>query len=417
MASHPQSTVFVGRQQIYDSNLNVIAYELLFRSGTANRADLVDGDAATSQMLINAVIEIGLENLVFGRPAFVNFTRNFILGKCEIPFDPDHLVIEVLETVEPDQDVIAALRRLRDSGFTIALDDYIDSDHRQVLLGLADIIKIDLQGFDPNRLTEEVRRLKKLPLKLLAEKVETTQQFEFCKKLGFDYYQGYFLSRPQIVEGKSIANNQMAILQLLTKLRSPSVAFDDVVDLIKQDVSLSVKLLRYVNSLAHGVRRQIDSVRQAAIRLGLQKICQIVTLISMSGISEKPIPLLESALIRARMCELLGGRDRPESAEICFTVGLFSSLDAFLDRPLVEILKDLPITPEIREALLSQEGPMGRLLGTVIAFERGEWDRIRLLGMDEKAIQEAYLNAVTWSHLEAQAVAGESSSNLTAMNG
>lgn len=404
MTGSQHSTVFVGRQQIYDRELNVYAYELLFRSNTANRATISDGDVATSQLLINAVVEIGLENLVFGRPAFVNFTRNFLVGKNEIPFDPELMVIEILESIEPDKEIIASISRLKEVGFAIALDDYVESDHRQQLLQLADIIKVELPGYDQTQLRKDVHNLKKFPVKLLAEKVETIDEFELCKSLGFDYFQGYFLSRPQVIEGKTIANNQLAIAQLLVKLRDPSVTFDEVVDLIKQDVSLSVKLLRYVNSLAHGVRRQIDSVRQAAIRLGLQKICQIVTLIALSGIADKPLPLIETALIRARMCEIMGGALRPGTEEICFTVGLFSSLDSFLDRPLKEILSELPITLEIREALLSHEGPMGRVLSSVLAFERGDWDAIRLFGTDDALIQRAYLEAVAWGHSEVKIV-------------
>ena len=404
MSTPQHSSVFVGRQQIYDRDLNVYGYELLFRSNSVNHATITDGDVATSQLLVNSVVEIGLENLVFGRPAFVNFTRNFLIGKNEIPFDPDLLVIEVLESVEPDKEVIDSIARLKDAGFTIALDDYTQSDNRQELLRLADIIKVELRGYDLTQLRKDVRELKKLPVKLLAEKVETAAEFEFCKSIGFDYFQGYFLSRPQMIEGKTIANNQLAIIQLLVKLRDPSVTFDEVVDLVKQDVSLSVKLLRYVNSLAHGVRRQIDSVRQAAIRLGLQKICQIVTLISLSGIANKPLPLIETALIRARMCEILGGAMRPGTDEICFTVGLFSSLDTFLDLPLKEILSELPITLEIREALLSHEGPMGRVLSSVLAFERGDWDAIRNFGTDDGLIQRAYLDAVAWGHSEVKTV-------------
>lgn len=403
MTAPYHSSVFVGRQQIYDRDLNTVAYELLFRTSTTNQANVVDGDAATSQLLINAVVDFGLENLVFGKPAFVNFTRNFLTGDNKIPFDADQLVIEVLENIEPTRDVIDALQRLKSDGFTIALDDYIDSDNRQELLELSDVVKFELPGYDLTKLADEVRRLKKYPLKLLAEKVETTEEFERCKSLGFDYFQGYFLSRPQVVQGRTIANNQIAILRLLVKLRDPAVTFDEVVDLIKQDVGLSIKLLRYVNSLAHGVRHQIDSVRQAAIRLGLQKICQIVTLIAMNGISDKPRPLLETALVRARMCEILGGRVQPELAETCFTVGLFSNLDAFLDEPLQEILKELPISPEIREALLSRGGKMGRLLNAVTAFERGDWEQVRQVGVEERTIQDAYLSAASWAHQEAKA--------------
>ena len=199
-----------------------------------------------------------------------------------------------------------------------------------------------------------------------------------------------------------LANNQLAILQLLVKLRNPTVTFDEVVDLVKHDVSLSVKLLRYVNSLAHGVRQQIDSVKQAAVRLGLQKLSQIVTLLAMSGIGDKPKSLFETALIRAKMCEIIGGRNRPENAEICFTVGLFSSLDVFLDQPLSEILKELPVIPEMREALLSHEGPMGHLLSSVMAFERDDWAATQQVGVDDATLQNAYLSAVSWGHVEAK---------------
>lgn len=403
MMTPHHSTVFVGRQPIYDGNLNIFAFELLFRTGSENQAAIVDGDAATSQLLVNSVVEIGLQNLVFGQPAFVNFTRNFLVGNCGLPFEPQSIVVEVLETVEPDQEVIEGLKQLRQAGFTIALDDYVESDSRQELLGLADIIKVDLFGYTLEELAKQVPEFKKHQLKLLAEKVETFDQFEFCKSLGFDYFQGYFLSRPQIVAGKTIASNQLAILQLLVKLRDPTVSFDEVVDLIKLDVSLSIKLLKYVNSIAQGVRRRIDSVRQAAVRLGIQKICQVVTLIAVGGLAQKPEPLLETALIRARMCEVLGGAKHPEMADVYFTVGLFSSMDAFLDRPLEEVLNGLPLATDVTEALLSGKGPLGEMLTTVMAFERGDWDTVRNYGLDDATVQSAYITAVHWGHTQSKA--------------
>ena len=259
--SSPQCNVFVGRQQIYDCDLNVMAYELLFRSSNENRATYEDEDVATSQLLVNALVEIGLENLVFRRPAFVNFSRNFIVGKCEIPFDSEQLVIELQDSIKPDPEIMAALKSLRDVGYTIALGGYVENDKRQELLGVVDIIKFDLRNFRAAKLAQEVNQLKKLPVKLLAEKVETTEQFERCKELGFDYFQGYFLSRPQVVEGTTIASNKIAILRLLVNLRDPQVTFDDIVDLVKQDVSLSLMLLRYVNSAEQGVRRQGNGKR------------------------------------------------------------------------------------------------------------------------------------------------------------
>jgi EAL and modified HD-GYP domain-containing signal transduction protein len=320
MKPSSRRSVFVGRQQIFDRDLNVIAYELLFRSSNENRATFADEDIATSQLLVNSLVEIGLENLVFCRPAYVNFTTSFIVGKRDIPFHPNQLVIEVQENIKPDPRVVSALVDLRKAGYTIAMGGYVETDKRNELLGLMDIVKFDLRAFHGTQLSQKVAALKKLPIKLLAEKVETTEQFHQCKELGFDYFQGYVLSRPQVVEGTTIANNKSAINQLLIKLSDPFVTFDEVVDLIKQDVSLSLKLFRYANSLAEGFRRQIASVRQAAVFLGLEKIQQIVALIATSDFSDSRIPLLETALIRAKMCEILGGPSRSEIAESFYTI-------------------------------------------------------------------------------------------------
>ena len=400
MNSSPQRSVFVGRQQIFDRALNVVAYELLFRSSQENRATYADEDVATSQLLVNSLVEIGLENLVFRRPAFVNFSSSFIVGKCEIPFHPNQLVIELQDASKPEPRITSALVDLKAAGYTIALGGYVDADKRQELLDVADILKIDLRGFQGSKLDQKIGHLKTLPLKLLAEKVETTEQFSRCKDLGFDYFQGYVLARPQVIEETTIANNKSAIKRLLVRLNDPSVTLDEIVDLIKQDVSLSVKLFRYANSISHGLRRQIASVRQAAVLLGLENILQIVTLIETSEISEHRAPLLETALVRAKMCEILGGPHRSEIAESYFTLGLFSSLGDFLDQPLKKIVSDMPVTDEVRAALVSHSGAMGRLLDSVVAFEKGQFRVAERLGVGDSTIQQAYLNAVSWAHTD-----------------
>lgn len=398
MKSSSQRSVFVGRQQIFDRALNVVAYELLFRSSKENRATYANEDLATSQLLVNSLLEIGLENLVFSRPAFVNFSARFIGGKCEIPFHPDQLVIEVQETSKPEPRMIAALNDLKKAGYTISIGGFVDNDKRQDLLEVADIVKIDLRGFQGFKLDRKVNELKTLTLRLLAEKVETIDQFNRCKDLGFDYFQGYVLARPTVIEGTTIANNKSAITRLLIKLQDPGVTLNEIVDLIKQDVSLSVKLFRYANTLGKGLRRQIASVRQAAVLLGLESIQQIVSLIATSELSENQLPLLETALVRAKMCEILGGPLKSEVAESCFTLGLFSSLGDFLDQPLTEIVSDIPVTDDVRAALLSHSGPMGRLLESVVAFEKGQFKVVERLSDHDTTIQQAYLSAVSWAN-------------------
>ncbi|MEK6258112.1 MAG: HDOD domain-containing protein [Planctomycetota bacterium] len=399
MVTSSSSRVLVGRQAIYDRQLNVFAYELLFRSSEENRAAFEDGDRATSQVLVNSLIEIGLNNLVCGRLAFVNFTRNYLLGNYEIPFEPEHIVIEVLEDIPPDAQVTEALAGLRARGFRIALDDYVNADQREELIELADFIKVDLRAYDETALIAQMLHLQQYPVQLLAEKVETVEEFERCKQLGFHLFQGYFLSRPQVVEGKSLSNNQLAILQLMTKLQKADVCLDEIIEIVKQDVSLSVKLLRYVNSAVHGVRHRIETVRHAVIWLGIHKVCQIVTLIAIAGIDKKPRPLIEYALIRARMCELLASHLSPTNSEVFFTAGLFSSLDALLDRPLDELVEELSLSTELKGALLDRTGRIGDVLNSVMAFEQGDWDALNNTGLDDATIQRAYLDAVDWAQV------------------
>ena len=399
--------VYVGRQPIYDRELMVAGYELLFRDYNAEKANFVDGDLATSQVILNTFMEIGIERLVGNGMAFINLTRGFILEKFPLPLLHGRVVLEILEDIPIDSDLVNALHNLRESGYQIAIDDVVYPDRVSDILDVADIVKLDLINIDLSRLQEYVSFLRKYDVKLVAEKVETLDVFDLCKSLDFELYQGFFLCRPNIVEGYRIPAARFNILRLLSRLLSPDLEIREVEQIIRQDVSLSYKLLRLINSVYYGRPMNVKSIRQALTLLGILQIRNWASLLFLSKIDDKPRELLVTAMIRGRMCEILAGAIKYENEDTGFTVGLFSVLDALLDMPLDEILASLPLFDDIKRALLSHDGRLGAVLHCVLAYEHGDWDDAGLPGVDPETTRDAYLQAIDWANsikslLEAQ---------------
>ncbi|MFC1692004.1 EAL and HDOD domain-containing protein [Candidatus Latescibacterota bacterium] len=389
--------IFVGRQPIYDRNLKVIGYELLFRNYETEQATITDGDQATTQVILNTFMEIGLERLIGSGKAFINLTRNFFLEKYPLPFLRDRVVLEVLEDIILDEELIAGVRALSDSGFTIALDDVVNPEDIIPLLDIADIVKLDIIALELDRLHEYVNILRKHNVKLLAEKVETLEIFKLCKELGFDYFQGFFLSKPHVVKGQRIPESRLSIIRLLSKIKTPDITFKEIEELISQDVSLSYKLLRLINSSFYGLHTKITSIHQAVTLLGIKHIQNWVQLIFLSKIEDKPRDLMVTAMVRAKMCELISESLEEELAEMGFIVGLFSVLDALLDMPLEEVITSLPFSDDITNALLRHEGPLGSVLHCVLAYEKGEWDEVLCPDNKPEVVSDAYLKSLDWS--------------------
>ncbi len=388
--------IFVGRQPIYNQHLDVVAYELLYRDSSQNSAGRADGDAATSKLLINTLLEIGLDNLVGDRPAYVNFTRNFLTGEYPLPFDQDHLVVEVLKDVEPDEELIKSLRKLADQGYSLALDDFVFEDRFRPLLEIAEVVRVNYSRLNQIAVRNEIESLQDSSVDLLVENIGTYDEFELSRDLGFDLFQGHFLSQPRIIERKTIPNNRLAIVSLIQKLQDPSIAVEEIEELVTHDVSLSYKLLRYINSAAVGLGRKVDSIRHAVVLLGLQRLRTMLTLIILAGFDDKPIALLETAMLRARMCQSLAEELNRDDQDAFFTVGLFSALDALMDSPLQSILEGLPLSDDIKGAILNHEGAMGAALKCVLFYERGEWDNVRCLNLEPSTIREAFLQSASW---------------------
>ena len=391
------SDIFIGRQPIYDRKLGVYAYELLFRSEQSNAADITDGDKATSDVIVNAFLEIGLDNIVNKRKAFINLTRSFFVNHQTISLPKDRVVLELLEDIEADDEVIEGVMRLSEQGYTIALDDFIYHESLKPLVKLANLIKIDIMSLDRNEIRDHVQALRKHPVKLVAEKVETQQDFDYCKDLGFDYFQGYFFAQPKVIRSRRLPNNRIAILKLLRRLQDPDITPDQFEDLVAQDVAFSYRILRYVNSAAYSLSRKIESIQQAVVIIGLQTIKSWTTLLAVSQVDNKPTELVVTAMVRGKMAEELARAEKYEGPDAFFTIGLFSALDALMDNTMEEILTQLPLAEHISNALLHHQGVHGEILSCVLAYERGEWEQVKSSTLSMSRIRDCYLSAVHWA--------------------
>lgn len=391
------SEAFIGRQPIYDRNLELSAYELLFRSGEVNRAVIGDGDQATSTVILTAFTEIGLDKLVGPHRAFLNLTRNFLLGEGPWLLPPERVVLEILEDMVVDEALLAAVRALRRRGFLLALDDFVGEARWQPLLEHAAIVKMDVRALGIEAARSEARRLRRCGAQLLAEKVETRAEFDALVNSGFELFQGYFIARPQVVRGRKLPAERLAVLQLLAVLQAPQTDIDEVEMLVRRDVTLSYRLLRLINSAFFALPAQISSVRRAVVYLGLDSLKRWLSLLVLASVSGKPHELIRMALLRARMCEGLCQRGSVGDPSAGFTAGLFSTLDALMDAPLAELLDGLPLAQPIKNALLAHGGGLGEALNCTLAYERCDWARVRCADLDAAIVREIWIEAAEWS--------------------
>jgi EAL and modified HD-GYP domain-containing signal transduction protein len=388
-------STYVGRQPIFDRRLSVIGYEILFRSAPQlNKAVIGDPSQATSNVIVNTFTDIDLEAILNGKRALMNFDRDLIVDGIPGLLPPERVVIEILETTTVDQGLIAAVRGLRSQGYTIALDDWAPFSDLRPLLPVADIVKIDVREFDSPRLATEVEWLKSFGVELVAEKVETYAELRQCRELHFDYFQGFFLSKPEVLRRTAVPPNRLETLQLITQMRDPDVSIDDLAAIIRRDVALSYKLLRVVNSAYYSLPRHIDSIKEAIVLLGTRQIASWVSLINIAQISRKPKELTITALVRARMCELAAAAMGRRDAEAFYTVGLFSVLDALLDVPMAAALETLPLSPEVRAAITDGAGVMGATLRGVIGYERADWENAHVPGLPDAQLAAIFEDAV-----------------------
>ncbi|MCX7922708.1 MAG: HDOD domain-containing protein [Clostridia bacterium] len=397
--------VFVARQPIFDKNKQIYGYELLYRKNSNNFFDnTVDGNIASASVIIDSFLVIGLQTLTGGNKAFVNFTSSLIKQEVSTIFPKDQLVVEILETIEPDDEIISSCRRLKEQGFIIALDDFVFKEQYEPLIELADIIKIDFLSTSEFDKKNIVQRYRHKNIKFLAEKIETYEDFEKAVSLGYTYFQGYFFSKPVIMSAKDIAPNKLNCIQLVKQVNEMEPDFRKMSSIIGKDVALSYALLKLVNSAAFYHVNKINSIDHALAMLGLVEIKKWIYLVVLRRMAEdKPTELVRYCLIRAKFCELLacelGMRER--SSEL-FMMGLFSLIDVLMDRPLQELLTDLPLSEDIRRALVGEAGKFRDIYEIIIAFEKADWIRVWAFSKNFKlnmdCIAKNYYSAVEWAN-------------------
>ena len=394
---------YVARQPIFEKRKQIYGYELLFREGMLNFAPRdIDGDMATSELLSDTFLTSDIQRYTGGKRAFINFTRNLLVQKIPLLFPKETTVVEILENVTAEPAIVAACSEIAGKGYILALDDFIYQDGLQPLIDLADIIKIDFRQAPVDEIEQEVRGLAGTKARLLAEKVETYAEFDQADHLGFDYFQGYFFAKPEIIRGKKISTPKMNLLRVMSEINRGDVDLERLENLIRQDVTLSFKLLRYVNSAYYRRVNEISSLRQALSLLGLGEVKRFLSLMVMAKMAEgKPDELIRLSAIRARFCELLGAAlGKRAAVQELFTLGLFSLIDAILDDSMPNVIQDLPLSRNLKDAFLLDTGNLVDFLKLVGCYESGQWDRVcRLcdnLSLPRERVMELYLEAVSW---------------------
>lgn len=402
---------YVARQPILDSKLQTHAYELLFRDSLDNVFPHISSQQATSRLVVEQFLQQNIDQLLGGRPCFINFSHDTLLDGLAECLPPEQVVIEILEDAMPDDALLAKVKQLNQLGYRLALDDFSMSSDWERFLPWIQIIKFDLRLSTLPQIEEFIGRHRHLKLTYLAEKVESKQEFEQTQALGISLFQGFFFSRPEMVKRATMQPTQVVVIQLLNEVNQPEPNLDKIEQLLGQDVSLSLKLLRYVNHLKR-FPQPIASFRQAASSLGHAQLKRFVALIAATSAGhDKSAELYQMSLIRARFCELLAQTHAPtQQAQQAFITGLFSLLDVLMGQPLDQLLGTIPLTAEIRAALLERKGNLGFYLAFCEDYEKANWQRIAAstarLGLNEEKVSHLYLAATTWVNQQLQAMEG-----------
>ena len=396
--------VLVARQPILDGALRVAGYELLFRGADGASADVIGAERATSRVIVDAIGELGLDRLTGARPAWVNVSRELLLAVRPLPLPPDRLVLELLEDQHVDDQLVGVARELVADGFTLALDDFVYDPAYEPLLDIVQFVKVDVLALGRDATLEQVARLRGRGLRLVAEKVETHDDFGFWRDAGFDLFQGYFYARPELMRGRGVAGDRLGTVATLAELQRAGGCFERLEEAIGRDVGLSYKLVRYANSAFTAMRTPVGSVRDALVRLGTRTVQQWATVLALAGVQGRPHELIVTALLRARTCQLLAGDDDHAHSDRAFATGLFSVLDALLDASMDEILDALPLDAAVDAALRHRGGTEGALLAAVLAHEAGAPPPDDS-PVDAPAVGAAYREALGWTQDVAAALA------------
>lgn len=392
----------MARQPIFDTAEQVFAYELLYREGNENYFNNIDGDQATAAVIINSFFNIGVQKLANGKKCFINFTENLLNKGIPSLFPPESIVVEILENIEPSSELVAIVRELKEKGYTLALDDFVLKTSLDVLIEYVDLIKVDFLSTNKSERAEIFKKYGNRNIKFIAEKVETREMFQEAKDLGYSYFQGYFFSKPTIITTSDIPIYFHNYIQLLSEINEIDPDIAKIAKLIEVDVSLSYKLLKLVNSAAFSLRAKVHSIKQAVMLLGLYELKKWISVLALKDMSQnKPDELMNVCLIRAKMAELIAPKTgyREKQSEF-FLMGMFSLIESFLNKPLGQILDEIPISDKVKATLLGKESEYSYAFNLILLLEKGEWEALddqRVLNdIDVHELFTLYADAVEW---------------------
>jgi len=398
--------VFVARQPIFDLDKNVVAYELLFRTSLDNFYDIkLDGDESTAKLISNSFLLIGFDTITKQKKAFINFTKKLLINMAPTVIPNNLISVEVPEDIEVDADVIQACSDLKDRGYEIVLDNFVYNDEYKPLVDLADVIKIDFQQSKGDERREIVEQFKDSGIKFLAEKLETVEEFEKAISYGYDYFQGYFFCKPIIISERDIPISKLSVLELINEINMPDVEFEKLEEIIKHDISLTYRLLRFINSAYFNFSMKVESIRHVLLLIGMREIKKWASIIALGAIGEdKPVELLNISLVRAKFCEFIAEEiGQKRNVHNFFMMGLFSLIDALLDRHMEDVLKDIYIEAEVKAALLGEENIYSDVHNLVIAYEKGDWEKVNdyteKIDINEIVLPTYYFNSTKWANV------------------
>ncbi|WP_167390978.1 EAL and HDOD domain-containing protein [Vibrio hangzhouensis] len=392
---------YIARQPILDSEQKTVGYELLFRDGPNNTFPDIDPELATNRLLSEHFLATHYST-IGDKLGFVNFPYQSLVNQVPTLFPKDNLVIEILESCEPTTELLAAVKKMSKAGYTFALDDFVPRKEWLPFLPYTSIIKIDIRQYSLSKAQKLIDRLKNQDIIFLAEKVETYEEFEIAKQVGFTQFQGYFFSRPQLIRRKQIKPSFLTVVQLCKEIANPNINYDELERLISQDVTLSYKLLTFVNA-SYLIRAEIKSFKQALVYLGEERLRKFISLVAITSTQDdKPDTLYSLSIQRARFCELLLADLNTNLDEgLGFLTGMFSLLDSLFDQPLEELVQKMPIDNLVKVALVTKQGTLGNILTLVKAYEAAEWVTViscrDKLDLSDEKLAKYYDDAIKWT--------------------
>lgn len=404
--------IYVARQPIFDRNIELFGYELLYRDGTANSyGSDIDDDTATARVLMNSFLEIGFEQITDSSQAFVNFGEETLKNGSVFFFKSDGLIVEILENVAIDRQIRDICVSLKEKGYKVAIDDAVwkDMSRYEEILDYVDIVKVDFSQNNPDERKKIIARYKRSGLKFLAEKVETKEEFNRALKDGYDYFQGYFFSKPVVVKAKKMSSYKIRCFEILEELHAEEPDYQRLSDLVERDVNLAYKFLRITNSPIFYFKSKITSIKQALVYLGIKEITRFISMLLMHDLKdEKPDELIKMALVRGKMCELVSEKTTMSNRKSeMFLMGIFSLMDVMLDKKMCDIIEELPLKDDVKTCLLKnpdqlKSAGLSDILDLVKNYEKGCWDdlksqqsRLEVLG---EIVTDCYIEAIKWAH-------------------